>query len=277
MKKPIEEWLVKSNFFSFKTHNIFYNQFGEGEDLIIIHGYPYSSYEWKEIVPLLSKRFKVTVFDLLGFGFSDKPENHIYSFEEYTDLLNKLTLHLKIEQAHIIAHDLGVSLAQELLAFENDYNLNFSIKSVCFTNGNLFPDVYKARLIQKLISQTPTFIGKFLSKKISKKTVHKNIRNLYGKYTQPSEEFMEELWEILNYKDGKNISYLLGRLVFEKIKYHFPNKTKFVTLDTDFKSSIRRQWCLEGKNIYKKEEKKFPLLFLYKFNFILQDFQIDQE
>lgn len=219
MKKPLEDWLGKSNFFSFKTHDIFYNQFGKGDDIVIIHGYPYNSYEWKEIVPLLSKNYKVTVFDLLGFGFSDKPDNHTYSFQEYTDLLNNLVLHLKIEQAHIIAHDLGVSIAQELVASENDENLNFSIKSICFTNGNLFPDVYKPRLIQKLLSQTPIFFGKFLSKTISKKIVHKNIRNLFGKYTQPSEEYMEELWGILNFKKGKNISYLLGRLVFEKIKH----------------------------------------------------------
>jgi pimeloyl-ACP methyl ester carboxylesterase len=219
MKKPIEEWLDKSKSFSFKSYNIFYNQFGTGFDLIIIHGYPYNSYEWKDVVPLLSKRFRVTVFDLLGFGFSDKPENHYYSFEEYTDLLNKLVVHLRIEQAHIIAHDLGVSIGQELLATEKDWNLNFSIKSICFTNGNLFPDVYQPRLIQRLLSQTPSFVGSFLSKNISKKTVHKNIRKLYGKYSQPSDEFLEELWGILNFNNGKNISYLLGKLVFEKIKY----------------------------------------------------------
>lgn len=219
MNESVNQWLEKGSFFNHKLHQIFYNQFGSGEDLIMIHGYPYSSYEWKEIIPFLSENFRVTVFDLLGFGFSDKPKNHNYSFEEYTDIFHELALHLKIKQAHIIAHDLGVSVAQELLAKDQVQHLNISIISICFTNGNLFPDVYHPRFIQRLLSQTPEFIGRFLSKKISKKTVHKNILNLYGKYTQPREKFLEELWEILNYKNGKNISYLLGRLVFEKIRY----------------------------------------------------------
>ncbi len=219
MNKSVTKWLEDGEFFKYKSHKIFYNQFGFGDDLIIIHGYPYSSYEWKGVIPILSQKFKVTVFDLLGMGFSDKPENYTYSFEDYKDIVNRLTLLLKIEKAHILAHDLGVSIAQELLNNEKQYNLNFSIKSICFINGNLFPDVYKPRFIQKLLSQTPTYIGKFLSKNMSKKAIHKTIRSLYGKFSQPSNEYLDELWEILNYNNGKNISYVLGRLIFEKKKH----------------------------------------------------------
>lgn len=216
MNKSVNQWLKDGGFFPHKSYKIFYNQFGFGDDLIIIHGYPYSSYEWKEVIPFLSQNFKVTVFDLLGMGFSDKPIDYKYSFEDYRDIVNKLTLHLKIEQAHILAHDLGVSIAQELINNEKEYNLNFSIKSICFTNGNLFPDVYRPRMIQRFFFRTPSFIGRFLSQNISKKTIHNTILSLYGKFSKPTNEYLEELWEILNYNNGRNISYLLGRLIFEK-------------------------------------------------------------
>ena len=65
------------------------------------------------------------------------------------------------------------------------------------------------------------------------------------------------------YEFGDEITILTHCLNLEKIKYHFPKKTKFVILDTDFRSSIRRQWCLEGKNIYKKKEKKYSKLEVY--------------
>jgi len=65
------------------------------------------------------------------------------------------------------------------------------------------------------------------------------------------------------YEYGDNTTILTHCLNFEKIKYHFPKKTKFVVLDTEFKSSIRRQWCLEGKILYKKEEKKYAKLDVY--------------
>jgi pimeloyl-ACP methyl ester carboxylesterase len=167
-------------------------------------------------VPILSSKFRVTLFDLLGFGFSDKPDNYLYSFNEYVKILNLLTLYLKIKETHIIAHDLGVSIAQEILAKNKKEDILFSIKSICFTNGNLFYDVYKPRIIQRLLSQTPSYIGEFLSKNIPQKVVFKSIRQLYGNKTQPNEYFLEELWEILNFKRGKEISYLLGKLIFEK-------------------------------------------------------------
>lgn len=66
---------------------------------------------------------------------------------------------------------------------------------------------------------------------------------------------------IYEYDDDTTV--LTHCLNFEKIKYHFPKKTKFVALDTDFKSSIRRQWCLEGMILYKKEEKRYSKLDVY--------------
>ena len=65
------------------------------------------------------------------------------------------------------------------------------------------------------------------------------------------------------YEYGDDTTILTHCLNFEKIKYHFPKKTKFLVLDTEFKSSIRRQWCLEGKILYKKEEKKYSKLDVY--------------
>jgi pimeloyl-ACP methyl ester carboxylesterase len=86
-------------------------------------------------------------------------------------------------------------------------------------NGGLFMDVYKPRLIQRLLSQTPSIIGKFLSNKISKSSVNKSVKSVYGIHTQPNDDFLEKQWEILNYNDGKSITYLIGRLVFDKYKY----------------------------------------------------------
>ncbi len=219
MKNELKNWIESGKYLNYNGYKIFYNQFGEGPDIIILHGYPYSSYEWKNFIPLLSQYYRVTVFDFLGFGFSDKPENHLYSFQEYVKILNLVVLNLQIKEAHLLTHDLGVSVAQEVLAnYKHEENL-FSIQSICFSNGNLFSDVYKPRLIQRILSQTPNFIGRFISRHISKASVNKTIRSLYGKKTQPDEAFLDELWDVLNYNNGKNISYLLGKLVFEKALY----------------------------------------------------------
>jgi len=219
MKQNPQKYLESGNFFRYKDFKIFYHQVGNGEDLLIIHGYPFGSYEWQQIISNLSEKFRVTTFDLLGMGFSDKPENHQYSYEEYCDIVNSLLDFLNISNTHILSHDLGVSVVQELISWDLEQKNTFQINSIAFINGSLFIDVYKPRFIQRLLSQTPHIIGKFLSKKISKNAIYKSVKSVYGINTQPTENFLEEQWEILNYNNGKQITYLIGRLVFEKKKY----------------------------------------------------------
>lgn len=219
MNIDVENWKSNGKYFNFKNNDIFYYQEGKGENLLIIHGYPYNSFEWKETMTELAKKFKVTIFDLLGMGFSDKPKNHKYSFEEYCEIVNALIKKLEITETHIFSHDLGASVAQELISREIEGKNNFKIKSSAFMNGSLFIDVYKPRLIQKLLSKSPTIIGKTISNLLTKKMVNKSVKSVFGTFTQPSEEFLDQQWEILNFKEGKNITYLIGRLVFEKFNY----------------------------------------------------------
>lgn len=222
MNSEIANWKSNGKYFSFNENKIFYNQVGNGENLLIIHGYPYNTFEWKDTINELSKYFKVTYFDLLGMGFSDKPKTHKYSFEEYCDIVNALFLHLNISETHIFSHDLGVSVAQELIARESECKNNFKIISSAFMNGSLFIDVYKPRLIQKVLSKSPTIIGKIISKSLTKKMVNNSVKSVFGPFTKPSNNFLEKQWEILNYNQGKDIAYLIGRLVFEK--YNFLNR-----------------------------------------------------
>lgn len=219
MNQEVKNWKSDGKYFKFKDKNIFYNQAGEGDHLLIIHGYPYNTFEWKDTIEELSKKYKVTFFDLLGMGFSDKPGNHKYSFEEYCDIVNALLLNLNINEAHIFSHDLGVSVVQELITRNAEGKNKFKIKSSAFMNGSLFIDVYKPRLIQKVLSKSPTFIGKTLSKIMTKSMVNKSVKSVFGPFTQPSDHFLKQQWEILNYKNGKDISYLIGRLVFDKYYY----------------------------------------------------------
>lgn len=219
MKARVEQWKAKGKSLRFNNYDIFYLQKGSGDNLLIIHGYPYSSYEWKECVEELSKTYTVTIFDLLGMGFSSKPQDRAYSFEEYCEIVNALLKHLNINSTYILSHDLGVSVAQELIAREPEGKNKFKIQSVAFVNGSLFIDVYRPRLIQKILSDSPTFIGKTVNRLISKKMVAGSVKALFGPNTQPSDEFMDEQWDVLNYNNGKAISYLIGRLVFEKYRY----------------------------------------------------------
>lgn len=219
MNEEVLLWKNKGQYFDFKGKEIFFYQQGTGEDLLILHGYPYGSYEWKPLLKTLSGNFRVTLLDFLGMGFSDKPDNHQYSYSEHCETVNELLIYLKVVNIRILAHDMGASVAQELLALQEEDKLHFKINSCAFINGGLFMDVYQPRIIQRLLSQSPSFIGRFLSKKMSKTAVDRSVKSVFGPHTQPSDEFLNNQWEVMNFKNGKSITYLIGKLVFEKYRF----------------------------------------------------------
>ena len=75
----LTEWKNTGKYFDFKGRNIFYQENGKGETLVLVHGFPTSSWDWEKIWPKLSEKYNLLAPDLLGFGFSDKPTNHQYS------------------------------------------------------------------------------------------------------------------------------------------------------------------------------------------------------
>lgn len=219
MSENVLNWKNKGKTFTYNDFNIFYIKEGQGPFLLMLHGYPYSSYDYKFIWKNLTSKYTLVTLDFLGMGFSDKPKNHRYSYEEYCNIITTLFSKLKIEKCHIIAHDLGVSIGQELMTRELEQINTFKIESIAFLNGSLFIDVYEPRVLQKLLSKSPKLIGKILSRMISKKSVNNVVNEVFGPKTKPNPELLDELWEVLTYKKGKSITYLLGRLIFEKIKY----------------------------------------------------------
>ncbi|MCU0824970.1 MAG: alpha/beta hydrolase [Leptospira sp.] len=218
------EWRKSGEFFTYNDLNIYYRVIGEGQPILLIHGYPYNSYDWKDLIEFSNSnpsnyKIKWILLDLPGMGFSDKPKNHIYSFSEYANILIYFVNFLNIKSFDIFAHDLGASVVQELLSKVEMDGLKLDIRSIAFMNGGIFSSVYKPRFIQRLLSQTPNWFGSFLSHRISRKKIESSVLSLFGPETKLSQDRLEEYWQILNYKNGKDIAYLLGRLVFEKPKF----------------------------------------------------------
>lgn len=81
MQKELKNWFEKGSFFQYNEHKIFFIQEGVGKNLLILHGYPYNSFEWASIWDELTKKYRVVVFDLLGMGFSDKPQDYFFKYQ----------------------------------------------------------------------------------------------------------------------------------------------------------------------------------------------------
>jgi pimeloyl-ACP methyl ester carboxylesterase len=90
-----------------------YRDRGQGEPVIFIHGTPSHSYEWRNVVPHIEAAgFRVVTYDLLGYGLSERPADRDTSVAAQTDLLEHFLDALGIDQAGIVAHDIGGAIGQ---------------------------------------------------------------------------------------------------------------------------------------------------------------------
>ncbi len=80
---------------------------GEGEPVVLLHGWPTSSFLWRNVMPLIAEGNRVIALDLPGFGLSDKPLDASYSFRYYDAVLEGALAALDVEKTSLAVHDLG--------------------------------------------------------------------------------------------------------------------------------------------------------------------------
>ncbi|MEU9222613.1 alpha/beta hydrolase [Streptomyces sp. NPDC048376] len=92
---------------------ISYRDRGEGEPVVFVHGTPSYSYEWRNVVPHIEAAgYRAITYDLPGYGRSERPVGRDTSVAAQTDLLGGLLDALGIQQATIVAHDIGGAIGQ---------------------------------------------------------------------------------------------------------------------------------------------------------------------
>ena len=179
--------------------------------LLLIHGYPTASYDWIRIWPRLAARHSLYTLDLLGFGLSDKPRGSRYPIEQQADLCTALLGEFSVGAVHVLAHDYGDTVAQELLARHAEGRLR--VASIVFLNGGLFPETHRARPIQKLLARP--ILGPLFARAMNYAKFEAAMLSVSG-HQPPSREELQDLWLLLERDDGRQamarlISYMEQR------------------------------------------------------------------
>ena len=130
---------------------IFVRRSGTGPSMTLLHGYPSSSHDWHKVSPSLAERNAILMPDFLGFGASDKPDNHVYSIHEQADLVEAVWDAYGIEATTIVAHDYAVSVTQELLARHSEGALKVGLDAVHLLNGGIYPAPHRPETIQQAL------------------------------------------------------------------------------------------------------------------------------
>lgn len=218
--KPIDAWRRDAKSLHAGGRRLSYWTSAETNDakpwLLLIHGYPTSSWDWTFIWGSLTKHFRLVALDMLGFGLSEKPADIAYTISMQADFQEALLEHLGVGEAHCLAHDYGDTVAQELLARQNENLLSFRLKSIVFLNGGLFPEQHRARPIQKL-GLTP--IGFVLGMMLTRSRLRKTLDQIFGPQTQASDAEIDAHWAMLTAGGGKKVMHRLLRYIPERRKH----------------------------------------------------------
>jgi len=209
---PLRVWRTRGQTFDFNGHKIRYWVAGQGEPLLLLHGFPSASWDWHYLWQPLAQRYRLIACDMLGFGDSSKPLKHGYSLIEQADLQQALLAHLNIEQpVHLLAHDYGDSVAQELIARHQHGEAN--IASCVFLNGGLFPEAHRAVLLHKLFISP---MGWLASRVFSRDSLVKSIIKIYGPNSRPSESAMDDAWSLVCANQGTRVLHRLCAFIGER-------------------------------------------------------------
>jgi len=211
--QDLQDWIRAGTSLHLAGHRIFVRTAASPgkPPLLLIHGYPTASYDWHRLWTALAARYSLYALDMLGFGLSAKPSDSDYPITLQADLCQGLLEHFGVGTSHVLAHDYGDTVAQELLAREREGRLRLA--SVCFLNGGLFPETHRPRLVQKLLARP--WLGPWLARRMSYPQFESTMRSIAGK-GPPARQDLEDLWELIQCENGREalarlISYMAQR------------------------------------------------------------------
>jgi pimeloyl-ACP methyl ester carboxylesterase len=206
------------------AHRLYVQSVGAGDappadTLLLVHGFPESSFSFSRNVEALARRFRrVVLVDLLGFGLSDKPLDHSYSLFEQADLALEAWRQLGVAGGHVLGHDMGDSVVTELLARQGRDLLpgwfGGGFPTVTFTDGSMVMELARLRMSQTLL-RSP--LGRFLGSRGRYGIFAQQVRSASG--GKLAERDIELMWAALRHNDGQRVQHRIIRYLDERVRF----------------------------------------------------------
>ncbi len=216
MPPSVCEWRDGGRWVSTSAGSVFVRTAsGAGPTVLLLHGYPSSSYDFRLMVQHLAGRAWVAL-DFLGFGLSAKPRPHTYSLFEQADLVQAVVQDCTTGPVVLLAHDMGTSVATELLARDLDGRLPFELQRAVLTNGSVILDKASLRPIQKVL-RSP--FGPVAARLANRAMFTREFSRLFTHAHPLSAEEAAAQWALLSHEHGHRIAHLLISYLDERVQY----------------------------------------------------------
>ena len=132
-----------------------YLSLGSGDPLVLLHGFPETSYAWRKVIPALAERFHVIAPDLRGCGASDRPDQG-YDKRTVAEDVHQLVTQLGLGPINLVGHDVGMMVAYAYAASYRDEVIRLALMEAALPGLGLeelydaarFPRMYHLPLFE---------------------------------------------------------------------------------------------------------------------------------
>jgi len=134
---PSPDRVVRHRFLDLDGMKIFYREAGPADApaVLLPHGYPASSIEFRNLMPALADRWRLVAPDFPGQGLSDTPDGFDFSFAGYTDLLERFLAEVGMRRFALYLHDYGSQIGLRLAMRDPS-----RITALIIQNGDIYED-----------------------------------------------------------------------------------------------------------------------------------------
>jgi pimeloyl-ACP methyl ester carboxylesterase len=218
LTSPLQSWMAGGRFALLDGVELFYRvgalRHRHLPWLVCFHGFPTSSWDWHLLMPLLEKSYRVLVFDFPGFGLSGKPTDRNYSLTRQLDAAEALLKHLGIMEFDLLAHDMGNSVACEMLYRREQGGYPFDLKSLCLLNGGIYMDLHQPLLTQRLL-RTPV-IGALTARFSSWQIFRRQYPQAYARPEQFDDTHYRSQWAFMLNNQGRRTLHKVAGYMKER-------------------------------------------------------------
>lgn len=210
----VAAWATRGRLVEAGGHQVFVVDVpGEREDgppVLVLHGFPSSSFDWRHVVDRLATRRRVVLLDFLGFGLSDKPDLR-YGIRIQANLAQQVVLGLGLREVALVTHDMGDSVGGELLARSIEGSLGFGVGQRVVTNGSIYLSMAQLTSGQQALLTLPDeALAADHTADSWRAGFLKGLASTFAPARQPRADELAAQWELMARGDGYR---LLPRLI----------------------------------------------------------------
>ena len=217
LTERVERWRDAGEREEFRGHGIHvHTRDGEGPLLLLLHGFPSSSYDWRRLLDA-EPAGAVLAFDFLGFGLSDKPRDHSYTLSWQADLTEELVdRHGGGRPVFICAHDMGTSVATELFARHLSGELGFEAVGALLFNGSMILELSHPTLAQRMLRGP---LGPIAARLTSERFFRAQFGSIFSPEHPLTDTEEADQWALITHNDGQRLGHKLVHYMDERVTF----------------------------------------------------------